>query len=87
LTQDCLRIIPLGGIGQIGKNMMVFEYDDELLIVDCGLMFPESDMLGIDIVIPDMDYVFERKDRVRGITLAVCPTSCNRSRHLSMPRV
>ena len=67
MTQDCLRIIPLGGIGQIGKNMMVFEYDDELLIVDCGLMFPESDMLGIDIVIPDMDYVFERKDRVRGI--------------------
>ena len=67
MTQDCLRIIPLGGIGQIGKNMMVFEYDDELLIVDCGLMFPESDMLGIDIVIPDMDYVFERKDQVRGI--------------------
>jgi ribonuclease J len=67
LTQDCLRVIPLGGVGQIGKNMMVFEYDDQLLIVDCGLMFPESDMLGIDIVIPDMEYVFERKDRVRGI--------------------
>jgi ribonuclease J len=47
--------------------MMVFEYDDQLLIVDCGLMFPESDMLGIDIVIPDMDYVFERKERVRAI--------------------
>ncbi|MGD9404909.1 MAG: ribonuclease J, partial [Anaerolineae bacterium] len=60
MSQDCLRIIPLGGIGQIGKNMMVFEYDDQLLIVDCGLMFPESDMLGIDIVIPDMEYVFER---------------------------
>lgn len=67
MTQDCLRIIPLGGIGQIGKNMMVIEYDDQLLIVDCGLMFPESDMLGIDIVIPDMDYVFERKDQVQGI--------------------
>jgi ribonuclease J len=67
LTQDCLRVIPLGGVGQIGKNMMVFEYDDQLLIVDCGLMFPESDMLGIDIVIPDMEYVFERKDQVRGI--------------------
>ena len=67
MTQDCLRIIPLGGIGQIGKNMMVFEYDDQLLIVDCGLMFPESDMLGIDIVIPDMEYVFERKDKVQGI--------------------
>ncbi|HSR32906.1 MAG TPA: ribonuclease J, partial [Anaerolineae bacterium] len=47
--------------------MMVFEYDGQLLIVDCGLMFPESDMLGIDIVIPDMDYVFERKDQVRAI--------------------
>ena len=69
MTQDCLRIIPLGGVGQIGKNMMVFEYDDQLLIVDCGLMFPESDMLGIDIVIPDMDYVFERKDQVQGIVV------------------
>ena len=69
MTQDCLRIIPLGGIGQIGKNMMVFEYDDQLLIVDCGLMFPESDMLGIDIVIPDMEYVFERKDQVQGIII------------------
>ena len=67
MTQDCLRIIPLGGIGQIGKNMMVFEYDDQLLIVDCGQMIPESEMLGIDIVIPDMEYVFERKDQVQGI--------------------
>jgi ribonuclease J len=67
MTQDILRIIPLGGIGQIGKNMMVFEYDDQLLIVDCGLMFPESDMLGIDIVIPDMNYVFERSQQVRAI--------------------
>jgi ribonuclease J len=56
-------------VGQIGKNMMVFEYDDQLLIVDCGLMFPESDMLGIDIVIPDMNYVFERKDQVRAIVV------------------
>jgi ribonuclease J len=69
LPLDCLRVIPLGGVGQIGKNMMVFEYDDQLLIVDCGLMFPESDMLGIDIVIPDMNYVFERKDRVRAIVV------------------
>ncbi len=69
MSQKPLRIIPLGGVGQIGKNMTVFEYDDQLLIVDCGLMFPESDMLGIDIVIPDMSYVFERKDRVRAILL------------------
>ena len=69
MSQSFLKIIPLGGVGQIGKNMMVFEYEDQLLIVDCGLMFPESDMLGIDIVIPDMDYVFERKDQVRAIVV------------------
>ncbi len=69
MSKDCLRIIPLGGVGQIGKNMLVFEYDEQLLIVDCGLMFPESDMLGIDIVIPDMSYVMERRDRVRAIVV------------------
>jgi ribonuclease J len=69
LIEDILKIIPLGGVGQIGKNMTVFEYDGQLLVVDCGLMFPESDMLGIDIVIPDMGYVFERKEQVRGIIL------------------
>ncbi len=69
MPENLLRIIPLGGIGQIGKNMLVFEYDEQLLIVDCGLMFPESDMLGIDIVIPDMNYVFERKDQVRAIVV------------------
>ncbi len=69
MPKDLLRIIPLGGIGQIGKNMLIFEYDEQLLIVDCGLMFPESDMLGIDIVIPDMGYVFERKDQVRAIII------------------
>ena len=67
MSEEPLRIIPLGGVGQIGKNMLVLEYDGHLLIVDCGLMFPESDMLGIDIVIPDMDYVFERKEQVRAI--------------------
>lgn len=69
MSQELLRIIPLGGVGQIGKNMTVIEYDGQLLIVDCGLMFPESDMLGIDIVIPDMSYVIERKDRIRAIVV------------------
>ena len=69
MSQDCLRIIPLGGVGQIGKNMMVVEYDGQLLVVDCGLMFPESDMLGIDVVIPDMEYVVERKERVQAIVI------------------
>jgi len=67
LLNSKLRIIPLGGLGQIGKNMMVLEYDGHLLIIDAGLMFPENEMLGIDIVIPDMSYVLERKDRVLGI--------------------
>lgn len=64
-----LRVIPLGGLGEIGRNMLVFEYDDELLIVDAGVMFPENDMLGIDVVLPDMSYVFERANRVRAIII------------------
>ena len=64
-----LKIIPLGGLGEIGLNMMVFEYHDTLFIVDCGLMFPEDEMLGVDIVIPDVTYLEENKDRVKGIFL------------------
>jgi ribonuclease J len=67
LSENIVKIIPLGGVGQIGKNMMVLQASDRLLIVDCGLMFPESDMLGIDIVIPDMSYVFERREQVEAI--------------------
>jgi ribonuclease J len=64
-----LRIIPLGGLGEIGLNMAVFEYGDDIIVVDCGLMFPEPHMLGIDLVIPDITYLRERADRVRGIFL------------------
>ena len=67
MSQDKLKVIPLGGLGQIGKNMLVVEYGGRMLVIDAGLMFPENDMLGIDIVIPDMSYVFERKDSVVGI--------------------
>ena len=67
MANNKLKIIPLGGLGQIGKNMMVLEYDGHLLIIDAGLMFPENEMLGIDIVIPDMSYVLERKDQVMGV--------------------
>jgi ribonuclease J len=62
-----LRIIPLGGLGEIGKNMMLIETPTDALIVDAGLMFPENDMLGIDYIIPDYRSVLDRKDRVRGI--------------------
>lgn len=62
-----LKLIPLGGAGEIGKNMVLIEYEDAILVIDAGLMFPENDMLGVDIVIPDIAYLLERKDKVRGI--------------------
>lgn len=64
-----LRVVPLGGLGEIGKNMMVLELADDIIIVDSGLMFPDQDMLGIDLVIPDVSYVEDRIDKLRGILI------------------
>ncbi|MGD8403247.1 MAG: ribonuclease J [Anaerolineales bacterium] len=64
-----LRIIPLGGLGEVGKNMTVYEYGKDILIVDTGIMFPENDMLGIDYIIPDFDYLLDKADRVVGIVI------------------
>ncbi len=64
-----LRIVPLGGLGEIGKNMMLYEYGENILVVDTGIMFPENDMLGIDYIIPDFDYLMNRLDLVRGIVI------------------
>ncbi len=64
-----IRIVPLGGLGEIGKNMMVYEYDDRILIVDTGIMFPENDMLGIDYIIPDFQYLMDKRDQVCGIVI------------------
>jgi ribonuclease J len=64
-----LRIIPLGGMGEIGKNMYVIEYRDEIIIVDCGLMFPDEEMFGIDLVVPDVTYLRDKRDRVKAFLI------------------
>ena len=64
-----LKIIPLGGLDQIGMNMTVFEYEDSIIIVDCGLSFPDDDMLGIDLVIPDVTYLLDNIDKVKGFVI------------------
>ena len=61
-----LRIVSLGGVDEIGKNMYVFEYGDDIIIVDCGSVFPKEDMLGVDLVIPDITYLMDKKERIRG---------------------
>ena len=61
-----LKIIPLGGLEQIGMNITAFEYEDSIIVVDCGLAFPEDDMYGVDLVIPDVTYLKENIDRVKG---------------------
>ena len=68
-TEPILRIIPLGGVGEIGKNMTVFEYGDEIVVIDCGLMFPEEEMFGIDLVVPDVTYLRSARDKVKAFLI------------------
>ena len=74
-TKSNLKIIPLGGLEQIGMNITAFEYEDSIVVVDCGLSFPDDDMLGIDLVIPDVTYLKENADRVKeqGMYLNIVP--------------
>ena len=64
-----LKIIPLGGLHEVGKNITVFEYEDDIIVVDCGLSFPEDDMLGVDLVIPDITYLQRNVDKIRGLII------------------
>jgi ribonuclease J len=67
MSDKKLRIVPLGGLGEVGKNMMAIEYGEDILVIDAGLMFPENDMLGIDYIIPDFQYLLDKRQRVSGI--------------------
>ena len=69
LERDTLRIVPLGGLGEIGRNMATFEINDEILIVDCGVLFPEDSQPGVDLILPDFDYLEGRWDKVVGVVL------------------
>ena len=64
-----LRVLPLGGVGEIGKNMTVVEYDGRIVVVDCGLRFPTADMMGIDLVLPDFTYLRENIEAIEAIVI------------------
>jgi mRNA degradation ribonuclease J1/J2 len=66
---DIVRLIPLGGVGDVTKNMYVYEYKDDIVIVDCGVSFPEESMPGVDLVIPDISYLRDKKSKIRGIVI------------------
>jgi ribonuclease J len=69
MASKLLRIVPLGGLGEVGKNMMFLEYGENILIIDTGIMFPENDMLGIDYIIPDFRHLLDKKGKVRGVVV------------------
>ena len=68
-TNNKVKVIPLGGLGEIGKNITVIEYKDEIVVIDCGMAFPDMEMYGIDLVIPNVSYLLENKEKVKAIVL------------------
>jgi ribonuclease J len=74
MAQDKLRMIPLGGLGEFGMNCMALRWQDDIIVIDAGLMFPEEELLGVDIVVPDISYLTENRSKVKGmrITSAAC---------------
>src|SRR3982074_1069164 len=69
MAQDKLKLIPLGGLGEFGMNCMAIRWQDDIIVIDAGLMFPEEELLGVDIVVPDISYLIENRQRVRAIVL------------------
>ena len=65
-TQKSLKVIPLGGLGEIGKNITAIEYADEIIVIDCGVSFPDEEMYGVDLVIPDITYLKNNAKKVKG---------------------
>ena len=65
MAQDKLKLIPLGGLGEFGMNCMALRWQDDIIVIDAGLMFPEEELLGVDIVVPDISYLTENRDKVR----------------------
>src|ERR1700758_1523730 len=69
MASDKLQIIPLGGLGEFGMNCLALRYEDDIIVIDAGLMFPEEELLGVDIVVPDISYLIENRDKVPAIIL------------------
>src|ERR1700722_6586904 len=69
MAQDKLKIVPLGGLGEFGMNCMAIRWQDDIIVIDAGLMFPEEELLGVDIVVPDITYLVENREKVRAILL------------------
>src|SRR5919206_520384 len=68
-SQFSIRVVALGGLGEIGMNLMVYEYGDEAILVDCGMMFPDAATLGVDVIVPDMTYLFDNASKMKALFL------------------